>query len=247
MTQQPDHPLLLVHAYCDGELDPANALAFERRMAEDPLLAAERDRIMAFKSAMAKLRPAGVAPPALRARVERTVGLNRTTRRPTWSALAASILLSAVIASAATWRLLVPGGLVPDEVVDSHIRSLMAAQPFDVASSDRHTVKPWFNGRIADAPRVVDLADQGFPLVGGRVDVIGRAPVATLVYRHRQHLISLSAVPGGRTIAATPKEIGGYNLLSWSENGTAYSAVSDLAAPDLETFAKAFRAASAER
>ena len=88
---------------------------------------------------------------------------------------------------------------------------------------------------------------QGFPLVGGRVDVIGRAPVPTLVYRHRRHLISLSAVPGGRAIAATPKEIGGYNMLSWGENGTAYSAVSDLAPPDLETFAKAFRAASAER
>jgi anti-sigma factor RsiW len=132
-------------------------------------------------------------------------------------------------------------------IVASHVRALMAPQPFDVASSDRHTVKPWFNGRIADAPRVVDLADQGFPLVGGRVDVIGRAPVATLVYRHRQHLISLSAVPGGQAIAATPKDIGGYNLLSWSENGTAYSAVSDLAAADLETFAKAFRAASTER
>ena len=87
----------------------------------------------------------------------------------------------------------------------------------------------------------------GGALKGGRVDVIGRVPVATLVYRLRQHLISLTAVPGGKAIAATPKDIAGYNLLSWSEDGTAYSAVSDLAAADLETFAKAFRAASAER
>jgi anti-sigma factor RsiW len=150
------------------------------------------------------------------------------------------------LASGATWFALHPdpADTTADMIVASHVRALMAPQPFDVASSDRHTVKPWFNGRIADAPRVVDLADQGFPLVGGRVDVIGRAPVATLVYRHRQHLISLSAVPGGQTIAATPKEIAGYNILSWSENGTVYNAVSDLAAPDLETFAKAFRAAS---
>ena len=158
-------------------------------------------------------------------------------------------MLAVFLASGATWFVLHPGpaDATADMIVASHVRALMAPQPIDVASSDRHTVKPWFDGRIADAPRVVDLADQGFPLVGGRVDVIGRAPVATLVYRHRQHLISLSAVPGGQTIAATPKKIAGYNILSWSENGTVYNAVSDLAAPDLETFAKAFRAASVER
>jgi anti-sigma factor RsiW len=158
-------------------------------------------------------------------------------------------VLAVFLASGATWFALRPdpADTSADMIVASHVRALMAPQPFDVASSDRHTVKPWFNGRIADAPRVVDLATQGFPLVGGRVDVIGRAPVATLVYRHRQHLISLTAVPGGRTTAATPREIAGYNIVSWREDGTAYSAVSDLAAPDLETFAKAFRAASAER
>ena len=158
-------------------------------------------------------------------------------------------MLAVFLASGATWFALRPhlADATADMIVASHVRALMAPQPFDVASSDRHTVKPWFNGRIADAPRVVDLADQGFPLVGGRVDVIGRVPVATLVYRLRQHLISLTAVPGGRMIATTPREIAGYNILSWREDGTAYSAVSDLAATDLETFAKAFRAASAER
>jgi len=246
MTQQPDHPLLLVHAYCDGELDPANALAFERRMAEDPLLAAERDRIMAFKSAMAKLRPAGVAPPALRARVERTVGLNRTTRRPTWSALAASILLSAVIASAATWRLLVPGGLVPDEVVDSHIRSLMAAQPFDVASSDRHTVKPWFNGHTIQSPRVVDLASDGFPLIGGRVDVIAKTPVPSLVYRYQKHLITVTQVQGPAPPSGV-RTTEGYHVIGWMDGGVAYWAVSDVGEGELKKFVQLFRAAPTDQ
>jgi anti-sigma factor RsiW len=123
----------------------------------------------------------------------------------------------------------------------------MATHPVDVGSSDRHTVKPWFNGRIPEAPRVVDLASEGFPLVGGRIDVIGRTPVATLVYRVRQHLISLSEVPAGRTIATSHGQIGGYNIVSWTDNGVAYWAVSDVAAADLDTFAKAFRAAEPER
>jgi anti-sigma factor RsiW len=246
MTQQPDHPLLLVHAYCDGELDPANALAFERRMAEDPLLAAERDRIMAFKAAMAKLRPAVAAPPALRARVERTVGLTRTTRRPTWSALAASILLSAVIASAATWRLLVPGGLVPDEVVDSHIRSLMAAQPFDVASSDRHTVKPWFNGHTVQSPRVVDLASDGFPLIGGRVDVIAKTPVPSLVYRYQKHLITVTQVQGPAPPSGV-RTTEGYHVIGWMDGGVAYWAVSDLGEGELKKFVQLFRSAPTDQ
>src|SRR5262249_56348171 len=84
---------------------------------------------------------------------------------------------------------------VADIIVANHLHALMATKPIDIASSDSHTVKPWFNGRIPDAPRVVDLNQKGFPLVGGRIDVIGRVPLATLVYQRRQHLISLSAVP----------------------------------------------------
>jgi anti-sigma factor RsiW len=195
MTQA-DDPFLLVHAYCDGELDPANALALERRMADDPRLAAERDRIVALKRAMARLRPAA-APPGLRPRIERAVGMRRPAARPTWSALAASVALAVVISAGATWSVLAPGsGLVADEIVGSHIRSLMAAQPFDVASSDRHTVKPWFNGRIAQSPRVVDLAAAGFPLVGGRIDVIARTPVPSLVYGYQKHLISVTQTLG---------------------------------------------------
>jgi anti-sigma factor RsiW len=253
MTVSPTDPRLLVHAYVDGELDPAHALEMERQFAADPALAAERERVEALRRAIREQLPLEAAPAALARRIESALDLRRedprTSSQPSWRALAASVALAVFLASGATWFASRPdpADTTADMIVASHVRALMAPQPIDVASSDRHTVKPWFNGRITEAPRVVDLAGQGFPLVGGRVDVIGRAPVATLVYRHRQHLISLTAVPGGRTIATTPREIAGYNILSWREDGTAYSAVSDLAAPDLEIFAKAFRAASAER
>jgi anti-sigma factor RsiW len=253
MTVSTTDPRLLVHAYVDGELDPAHALEMERQFAADPALAAERERVEALRRAIREQLPLEAAPAGLARRIESSLDLRRedprTSSHPSWRALAASVVLAVFLASGATWFVLRPdpADTSADMIVASHVRALMAPQPFDVASSDRHTVKPWFNGRITEAPRVVDLADQGFPLVGGRVDVIGRAPVATLVYRHRQHLISLTAVPGGRTTAATPREIAGYNIVSWREDGAAYSAVSDVAAPDLETFAKAFRAASAER
>jgi anti-sigma factor RsiW len=243
MTQASDDPFLLVHAYCDGELDPANALALERRMAEDPRLAAERDRIAALKRAMARLKPAALPPAALRGKIERAVGLRRSAARPTWSALAASVALAVVVSAGATWSVLAPGsGLVADEMVGNHIRSLMAAQPFDVASSDRHTVKPWFNGRIAQSPRVVDLAAAGFPLVGGRIDVIAKRPVPSRVYRYQKHLISVTQTLG---LGAPPPErsADGYHVIGWSEGGVSYWAVSDVGQGELENFVRLFRAA----
>jgi anti-sigma factor RsiW len=127
------------------------------------------------------------------------------------------------------------------------MRALMAPQPTDVSSSDRHTVKPWFNGRVVQSPQVIDLTDSGFPLVGGRIDVVGRASVPTLVYHHRQHLISLLAVPETGGARSEPLTIAGYNVLRWNEGDTTYWAVSDLGITDLEAFAAAFRNASVER
>ncbi len=248
MTQGPDDPLLLVHAYCDGELDPANALALERRMAEDPRLAAERDRILALKRALAKIKPTALPPPALRGRIERAVGLRRAAPRPTWSALAASIALAVVVSSGATWSLLGPSqsGLVADEVVGSHIRSLMADKPYDVASSDRHTVKPWFNSHTVESPRVVDLASDGFPLLGGRIDVIARTPVPTLVYGYQKHRISVTETQG---LGAPPRarEADGYHMIGWTEGGVSYWAVSDVGLGELQQFVKLFRAAPTDQ
>jgi anti-sigma factor RsiW len=125
----------------------------------------------------------------------------------------------------------------------------MAARPTDIESGERHTVKPWFNGRIPQAPRVVDLTPEGFPLLGARIDVVGAAPIPTLVYGRRRHIISLSAVPDTARGegAAAPRSLSGYNVVTWHENGIGYRAISDLAAPELEKFANLFRSAPAGR
>ena len=245
-TATPEDPTLLVHAYLDGELDPAHALEIERRLASEPALAAERERVEALRRVIHEQLPRETPPPGLARRIEAAIGAapSRPSSQPSWRALAASVVLGMFIASGTTWFALRPAPeATADLVVASHMRSLMASQPTDVVSSDRHTVKPWFNSRIAEAPRVVDLANEGFPLIGGRIDVIGRVPVPTLVYRLRQHLISVSALPAGQRPATSQGQIAGYNILSWIDNGIAYWAVSDVAAADLDKFAAAFRAA----
>jgi anti-sigma factor RsiW len=124
----------------------------------------------------------------------------------------------------------------------------MAPEPVDVVSSDRHTVKPWFNGRIPNSPRVVDLAKQDFPLVGGRIDVVGQTPVSTLVYRHAKHLISLTAMPAESRfeLGMTPRTVNGYNVVHWIENGVGYWAISDVATKELEEFSQLFRTSPPE-
>jgi anti-sigma factor RsiW len=246
----PEDSALLLHAYLDGELDPAGALAIERRIAADPALAAEYKRIEALQRLVRERLPRDASPPGLRSRIEAAAGMRQPRAQPSWRALAASIAITAVVASGATWMVRgpEPQESVRDAVIAGHIRSLMASQPADVVSSDQHTVKPWFNGRIPEAPRVVDLAKQDFPLVGGRLDVVGRKPVPTLVYRHRRHLISLTAVPIAEPNASAPalRTVDGYNTLGWTENGVAYWAVSDLGAGDLGKFVELFRSGGRE-
>jgi anti-sigma factor RsiW len=241
---------LTIHAYLDGELDPINALAVEKRMATDSALAAECERVEALQRLIREHLPREAPPPGLRMRVETAVGIRRPPTRFahtqfSWRALAASIAVTAFVASGSTSMLLAPSqsNSIRDGIIDAHLRSLMAPQPIDVASSDQHTVKPWFNGRIPESPRVVDLAKEEFPLVGGRIDVVGEIPVPTLVYAHRKHLISLTAVPdpGHANSAPALSVSNGYNTYRWTENGVAYWAVSDVALADLDNFAVLFR------
>jgi anti-sigma factor RsiW len=250
-SKSDDNSVLLVHAHLDGELDPANALEIARQMSTNPALAAEGRRVTALQKLIHERLPREVAPPGLRARIEASIGGQRRVReRPSWRALAASIALTAVVASSSTWQLIGPAteSTTADSLVSDHIRALMAPQPIDVASSDRHTVKPWFNGRIPESPRVVDLTKQDFQLVGGRLDVVGRDPCPTLVYRHEKHLISLTEMPAGSRLdlARTPRTINGYNVVHWTDNGVSYWAISDLAASKLEDFAQLFRVTPAE-
>jgi anti-sigma factor RsiW len=240
-----DEPSLLVHAYLDGELDPANSLSIARQIAADPALAAEVERIEALRQAVRERLPREPLPPHLWTKIEAAIGRRGPKVHPSWRALAASVVLAMALASGSTWVALRPlsDDRIADAVVDSHMRALMAPRPTDVTSSERHTVKPWFNGRIPQSPQVVDLSKEGFPLVGGRIDVIDTTPVATLIYGRRLHLISLSALPAASTphVLSPRRSIKGYNLVQWSEGGVDYWAASDLNASELDTFAGSFR------
>ena len=198
-----NNSLPMIHAYLDVELNTAEALAFEQRISDEPAFAAERKRLETLHRVLQEKLPRESAPPDLRRRIERSIGVHAINSRPSWRTLDASVALVAVLASGSTWALLHPQrdvGLA-DAIVSGHVRALMAPQSSDVLSSDRYAVKPWFNGRIPQAPRVVDLSGQDFKLVGGRIDVVERVPVPSLLYQRRQHLISLTAIPKAVTTA----------------------------------------------
>jgi anti-sigma factor RsiW len=128
---------------------------------------------------------------------------------------------------------------IQEEVVASHVRSLLVNHLTDVATSDQHTVKPWFNGKIDFSPPVVDLAPQGFPLVGGRVDYIGSRVVAALIYRRQGHFINVFVWPAPPATATTATR-DGYNMANWTQDGLNFWAVSDVNSDDINKFREAF-------
>jgi len=253
-----DNDELQLSAYCDGELDAVAAGAFERRMAADDKLRARYTRLMSLRQAMRAL-PQADMPSDLQARIqarlkaeqastERATSVSNVTvlRRRNWSfqALAASALIGAVISGSVlkTIDRFGQGDTVASEVVAGHIRGLLAPQPFDIASSDRHTVKPWFTSRLPESPQVPDLTEKGFVLLGGRVDVIENRPVATIVYKHAAHTVSLTTLKPGQSVS--DQSIAGYNVRSWSDANFTYVAVCDLPSADLAIFEREFTAAT---
>jgi anti-sigma factor RsiW len=256
-----DNDELLLTAYCDGELDPVAAAEFERRLETDESLKARYSRLMSLRQAVRALPPADL-PSDLQARIQARLKAetepsnserpnaerpNNVTvlRRRSWSfqALAASAVFGAVISGSVmkTVDHFGQSDTLASEVVAGHIRGLLAPQPFDIASSDRHTVKPWFTSRLPESPQVPDLSAKGFVLLGGRVDVIDNRPVATIVYKHAAHTVSLTTLRAGQ--AVSDQTISGYNVRSWSDGNFTYVAVCDLPSADLAVFQREFAAA----
>jgi anti-sigma factor RsiW len=243
-----DNDELQLTAYCDGELDPAAAAEFERRLAADKPLRARYSRLTSLHQAVRSL-PQFDLPPSLQARIQSRLDTERsssvTVLGRSWPlrALAAAAVFGAVLSGSVMMTIehFDQGEEVASQVVAGHIRSLLAPQPFDIASSDRHTVKPWFTARLPESPQVPDLAAQGFSLLGGRVDVVGSSPVATIVYKHAAHTVSLTTLRPGQ--AVSEQTIAGYNVRSWSDGNFTYVAVCDLPSADLAVFESAFSAA----
>lgn len=238
---------ILLNAYLDGELPPADAAAFERRLESEPRLVAELDARRAVRDLLRSGLDEDAPPAGLERRIMAGSRPPSSVRSRAWRSLAASFLVGGLLGGAlgyGVWTQQAADDLA-GEIVSAHIRALMAPQPADVASSDHHTVKPWFAGKLAFAPRVVDLKDQGFPLVGGRIDVIGMQPVASLVYTNGKHLISVMEMPAGQGPAAplASRDERGYLALSWTDGDVTYWAVSDMASEELNNFVKTLRAA----
>ena len=251
MTCEQAHQLL--HAYLDDELDLTTALQIEAHLPGCPKCRKELEAARAAGRAVAQPAIYYPAPSQLRERLTRAIrseiGEDQITpragflaawwRRPmAFSGLAAALLLIVcsilLLSPPRTSR-----GQI-DDLVSSHVRSLEADHLMDVASTDQHTVKPWFEGKLEFSPPVIDLSGEGFPLIGGRLDYLDQKKVAALIYRRNKHVINLFIWPGGTTAQVESRQ--GFNLIRFECKGMTCWAVSDLNAAELQQFADLFKA-----
>jgi anti-sigma factor RsiW len=249
---------LLLHALIDGELDAVHARDVEAHVATCGGCAEKLKTLRAMREAMAVADLKFAAPAPLRDRIEAALPspsaqiiaprqFFQPSRRSFFGGLVTGSALSAAIAA----TLLVgvfrsdQKQQVADEVVSAHIRSLQAGHLMDVETSDQHTVKPWFDGRVDVAPPVIDLTAQGFTLLGGRLDYVAGEPVASVVYQRRKHVINLFVAQrlGAKHAGAINETIQGYNVRHWSKEGLDFWAVSDLAGDELDEFVQKISAA----
>jgi anti-sigma factor RsiW len=255
---------LLIDAYSTDELDLAAAMEVEAHLDDCRACAGALESVHAVRNAVAgdaSLRQA--APPALRSAITAQLDVRDNRQMPRSFRGERRLMLAA---AAAVGLLLILGwfglywnasrtrdGEFAAAVTASHIRSLMGDHLLDVPSTDQHTVKPWFNGKLDFSPRVSDLAAEGFPLIGGRLDYVDNRPVAALVYKRNQHVINLFTWPatgdGGGDGDAQPatSQHNGYNLLAWTRDGMRWVAVSDVNQQDLRHFADHLRAGATTR
>jgi anti-sigma factor RsiW len=246
-----DEIRLLMHAYLDDELDAAQSAAVLAHLAGCAACTARYDGHARLREALAQPDLYRPAPDALR---ERWLAAQppapasaRPRRGPIALALAAGFA-GALLLTSPAWigGLRAPGAAdnaVIAQAISGHLRSLQPQHLMDVVSTDRHTVKPWFEGRLDFSPQVKDLAGQGFPLAGGRLDVVGGRTVAALVYRRHLHVINLFQWPDAGA-GSGPRQVQeqGYTAIEWSGDGMRYVAVSDVEEQELQRFVRAFRA-----
>lgn len=245
-----DEARILLHALLDNELDAGHAREVEAHIASCPACAAELASQQEMKRVLADADLGYTAPPSLRARIEASLPQpqrQQPSRRSMLrgfavgsavSALAASGVVAVVLRQDDQQRIL-------SEVVSAHLRSLQAGHLTDVISTDQHTVKPWFNGKLDVAPPVIDLTAQGFTLVGGRLDYIDARAIGAVVYRRRQHVINLFVAQTASIEHRPPKTqtMQGFNCRRWGERGLNFWAVSDIGGDELTEFVDKFEAA----
>ncbi|MGE0699643.1 MAG: anti-sigma factor [Hyphomicrobiaceae bacterium] len=250
-------PRELVGAYFDGELTDDERASMAEHLRTCPVCAAALARLRDVRKALS-VEADRRAPPSLADRIRADIASEAAKVRPEpsrtvapqsrWPRRAASLAAAALAGAALAWGVLTrqaTQGSLAHDVVTAHLRSLAQESAVQVASSDRHTVKPWFSGRVGFSPDVKDLGSQGFPLVGGRLDYLGDQRVAVVVYRRRQHVINVfmwpaeadAARPPGGAVARSEK---GYNSQRWTAGGLELWAISDLNAAELAQFQKLF-------
>src|SRR5580765_3394401 len=229
----------LVHASLDGELDLVRQIEIDDHLRQCQACQAIYESQRALQSALKADGLYFTAPARLERQVRAAVRAAAAPSRwwsaalsPTWlaaAAAAAAIVIAAVLVGPLALQRS-HSDQIAQEVMSAHIRPLMPGHLTDVLSSDQHTVKPWFAGKLDFSPPVVDLKDEGFPLVGGRLDYVENRPIAALAYRSGQHVINLFVWPSTSSADAGESFVGrqGYNALSWTRDHTNFWAVSDL-------------------
>ncbi len=253
-----DEAEILIHALADGELDAGHAREVEAHVAGCPRCASEFAAIKQMKQVLAGTDLTFKAPSTLRERIEAALppaqGSSVTpliTSPPSRRALLKGFAMgSAVSALAATGLIAIvlrndEEQRIAAEIVSAHLRSLQAGHLTDVVSTDQHTVKPWFNGKLDVAPPVIDLTAQGFTLIGGRLDYVDGRAIGAVVYRRRQHVINLFVAQTSSTErqAARTETIQGFNIRRWRDHDLTYWAISDLNADELNEFGEKFERA----
>lgn len=244
-----DYARTALHGYLDGELDATRSAEFERHLENCRECANTLAGGESLRSSLQRSSLYEQAPVALRKKIHADLHAATSpasaTRIPAWRwlAVAASILVVAAISWYAWPRAQTNVASAPftaAELIDAHVRSLQPGHLTDVASTDQHTVKPWFAGKIDFAPPVKDFADEGFPLIGGRLDVLNGRNVAAIVYARRKHIINVFVLPTREpdTPIHPPGLRQGYQWLHWRHQGMEYCAVSDVSLSELHELAQ---------